>query len=176
MASLFRSVILLILLTDVPSGPQLSIAPPPRPPMDKVETGLVVVDMQINPDGKTSGIEAAQGMTRFVDASLRAARGWLFEPLEKGVPAIPATAVFLFRARTLLPDHPFTVDVPAEASLIDTPPRPMTITDPGYPIQSTAEGVVILQLQIDARGRVHNTNVIRDVPSLTWTATHAVSQ
>jgi hypothetical protein len=176
MGTFVRTFILLILLVDVPFGPRLSIAPPPRAPMNTVETGLVALDMDIDTSGKTSRIETAQGMPPFVEPSLDAARQWLFEPLLKSQLAVPITAVFLFRARTLLPDRAFAVNLPTETSAGDTPPQPKTITDPGYPVQSTAEGVVILQLQIDAGGKVHHTEVVRDVPSLTGTATHGVSQ
>jgi hypothetical protein len=81
----------------------------------------------------------------------------------------------LFRARTTLPDHPFTFDRPAPL-LKDSPPQPSIIMDPGYPMDSIAEGCVILQLQIDSSGRVQKTDVIQDIPSLTSTATRAVSQ
>ena len=50
------------------------------------------------------------------------------------------------------------------------------IIDPGYPIQSVAEGVVILQMDVDSRGGIQRTDVIQDVPTLTWAATHAASQ
>src|SRR5262250_2396511 len=114
MSTLVRTFILLILLVDVPFGPRLSIAPPPRAPMDTVETGFVVLDMDIDTNGKTSGIETAQGMSPFVGPSLDAARQWLFEPLPKSQLAAPITAVFLFRKRTLLPDRAFAVNVPNE--------------------------------------------------------------
>jgi hypothetical protein len=176
MSTLARTFILLILLVDVPFGPRLSIAPPPRAPIKTIETGFVILDMDIDTSGKTSRIETAQGMSPFVEPSLGAARQWLFEPLPKSQLALPITAVFLFRARTLLPGRAFGVKVPTEASAGDTPPRPITITDPGYPVQSAAEGIVILQLQIDAGGWVRHTEVVRDVPSLTGAATHGVSQ
>jgi outer membrane biosynthesis protein TonB len=176
MSTLVRSFILLILLVDVPFGPRLSIAPPPRVPLNTVETGFVVLDMDIDANGKTSRIETAQGMPPFVEPSLDAVRQWVFEPSPKPQLTVPITAVFLFRAQTLLPDRAFAMNVPTETPAGDTPPRPLTITDPGYPVQSEAEGVVILQLQVDANGRVHHTDVVRDLPSLTRTATRVVSQ
>ena len=169
-------LILLILLSNTPAAVRLSIAPPPRHPMQTVETGLVVLDMDIDPDGKPSHVEMVQGMAPFVEPSLESVRQWIFQPLEKGQGAVPATVVFLFRARTVLPDRPVTLNLTPEPPDFDGPPRPMTITDPGYPLQSAAEGVVILQLLIDSRGRVQKTEVIRDIPSLTTTAAHAVSQ
>jgi Gram-negative bacterial TonB protein C-terminal len=169
-------LILLILLSDMPAAVRLAVAPPPRQPMKTVETGLVILDMDIDPSGKPSQIETVQGMAPFVEPSLDSVRQWTFQPFRKGQAAAPATAVFLFRARTVLPDRPVTLDLLSEPSAGDGPPQPMTITDPGYPVQSAAEGVVILQLQIDSRGRVQKTDIVRDVPSLTSTAAHAVSQ
>jgi outer membrane biosynthesis protein TonB len=169
-------LILLILLSDMPAAFRLAVAPPPRQPMQTVETGLVVLDMDIDPSGKPSQIETVQGMAPFVGPSLDSVRQWTFQPLKTGQTEVPATAVFLFRARTVLPDRPVTLNLAPEPSAGDSPPRPMTMTDPGYPVQSVAEGVVILQLQIDSRGRVQKTEIIRNVPSLTSTAVHAVSQ
>jgi outer membrane biosynthesis protein TonB len=175
-STLIYSLILFILLADGPMAIRLTIAPPPRPPMKTVETGLAIITMDIGPDGKPSQIETVQGAAPFVDASIEAVRQWAFEPLKKGQAPVPATALFLYRARTVLPDSGFKVSVPVEPAMVNTPPRPVTVTDPGYPVQSTAEGVVILQLQIDAGGRIQKTDIIQDVPSLTWAATHAVSQ
>jgi TonB family protein len=169
-------LVVLILFLDIPASVRLSIAPPPRPPMQTVEAGLVVLDMEIDPNGKPSRIETVQGMAPFVQPSLDAVRQWEFQPLKKGQAAVPATAVFLFRARTVLPDRPVTVKLPPQSSPGDSVPRPATIIDPGYPVQSVAEGVVILQLQIDSRGRVGKTEIINGIPSLTRTAANAVSQ
>src|ERR1700757_4045808 len=104
MPTVFRSVIFLILLAEFPFVPRLLIAPAPRPPVDAAETGLVILDMDINSSGKTSAIETVQGMLPFVEPSLEAARQWEFQALRKGQAAIPVATVFMFRARTLLPD------------------------------------------------------------------------
>jgi hypothetical protein len=175
--SIFPFLIILMLLADIPAI-RLSTAPPPRPPMKTIETGIVVLKMYVEPQGKAERIEALQGPGPFVEPSIESVRQWTFEPLKQGQAPIPATAVFMYRTRTVLPDTGFKVSVPVEAANAssDSPPRPVTVTDPGYPVQSTAEGVVIFQLQIDAVGRIQKTDVIQDVPSLTWTATHAVSQ
>ena len=167
-----------MLLADIPAAIRLSIAPPPRPPMKTVETGFVVLKMYVEPQGKPERIETLQGTGPFVEPSIESVRQWIFEPLKKGQAPIPAAAVFLYRTRTVLPDSGFKVSVPAEAAAVqsDSPPRPVTVTDPGYPVQSTAEGVVILQLQIDPAGRIQKTDVIQDVPSLTWTVTHTIAQ
>ena len=172
----FSSLLLVILLLDTPVAARLSIAPPPRQPNQTIETGLVLLNFTIGTTGEPSQIEQSQGMPPFVEPSIEAVRKWRFQPLQKDETAFPATAVLLFRTRTLLPDHPYVLDMPAQSSPADSPPQPTKIIDPGYPAQSVAEGVVVLEMEIDASGRVQKTDVIDDVPSLTWAATHAASQ
>jgi len=46
------------------------------------------------------------------------------------------------------------------------PPLPRAITDPGYPHNSMASGVVIIDVTIDKNGTPSNMHTIQDVPSL----------
>ena len=175
-STVVSSVLVLIFLLDIPVGPRLSIAPPPRQPIQTTETGLVVLEVSIDATGEPSRIGQSQGMPPFVEPSIEAVRNWRFQALKKGEMAAPATAVMLFRARTVLPDRPYALEMPPGSPTADGPPQPTKIVDPGYPAQSVAEGVVILQMEIDASGRVHRTDIVTDVPSLTRAAAHAASQ
>jgi outer membrane biosynthesis protein TonB len=165
----------LFLLDQSPGMVHLSTAAAPRPPSKKVETGLVILSASVDQTGIPACVEVVQGASPFIGPALEAVRQWTFDTNKVKAPST-VTIAMLFRARTALPDRPFVFDMPCEPSSTDSPPTPSTIVDPGYPIQSIAEGSVILQMQIDSSGIVQKTDVIRGVPSLTLSAIHAVSQ
>jgi hypothetical protein len=164
----------LFLFDQLPATVHLSTGPPPRVPSKTVETGLVILSSSVDSKGNPTEPEVAQGSAPFVGPAIDAVRQWGFETNSVKNP-LPITVAMLFRARTPLPDHPFRFDRPAPL-LMDSPPQPTIIIDPGYPMDSIAEGCVILQLQIDSSGRVQKTDVIQNIPSLTSIATRAVSQ
>ena len=168
------AVIALLLLLDQPGTLHISTAADPRPPAKTVETGLVVLSAEVNSTGDPGALMVAQGAPPFVEPALDAVRQWTFDTKNVKAPQ-PINVTILFRSRTVLADRPYMFNVPSEP-VTNSPPQPTTIVDPGYPIQSIAEGCVILQMQIDASGRVQKTDVIHDVPSLTPAARQAVSQ
>jgi TonB family protein len=54
------------------------------------------------------------------------------------------------------------------------PPELISASDIPFPIQSIADGVVVLDASIDAKGAVTGVTIVRDVPSLTSPATSAI--
>jgi TonB family protein len=54
------------------------------------------------------------------------------------------------------------------------PPQVITASDILFPIQSIADGIVVVDASIDAKGAVTGATVVRDVPSLTSPATSAI--
>jgi TonB family protein len=165
----------LLLFDQFPQTVHLSTGPPPRPPSKTVETGLVILSTSIDSTGTPTAPEVAQGSPPFTGPALDAVRRWGFLTNNAKTP-VPVTITMLFRARTVLPDRPFAFDMPSAAFSMDGPPEPKIIIDSGYPIESIAEGCVILQLQIDSTGKVQKTDVIQNIPSLTASAVRAVSQ
>jgi len=53
-------------------------------------------------------------------------------------------------------------------------PHILTASDIAYPLDSVASGLVSLEVQLDAHGRIAGVNVLRDIPSLTGPAKAAV--
>ncbi|HEX9185696.1 MAG TPA: energy transducer TonB [Vicinamibacteria bacterium] len=112
----------------------------------------------------------------------------LVDSLEVGLAAVNVAATALhagFRAfstsqageltRHLAPARPSAagssqdagVEVPPE--LHDSPPRPLHVTRPQYPAEARArnlEGTVVVELLIDADGRVTRSRVMQSVPGL----------
>jgi outer membrane biosynthesis protein TonB len=55
------------------------------------------------------------------------------------------------------------------------PASPRLVYDAPYPVNSVAEGVVILELKILADGAIEQINTVRDIPPLTRAARTAVA-
>jgi outer membrane biosynthesis protein TonB len=138
------------------------------------ETGLVLLEGQIDAAGNVTCLGVSQGPASFVERSLEAVRQWQFNDRGAGAPVVPMTVVLLFRSRTDLPDSRFTLNVPLNPSLNGSP-QPLKIVDPGYPFDSAAEGTVILQLEVGTDGRVRKTEVVQPVWTLTEAALEAAS-
>jgi hypothetical protein len=168
-------LVFLLLFDQIPATVHLSTGPPPRVPPKTAETGLVILSASVDSTGYATDPEVAHGSPPFAGPAVNAVRQWGFETKNVTNP-LPITVAMLFRARTPLPDHPFEFDMPSTPPSMDSPPQPTIIIDPGYPVDSIAEGCVILQLQIDSNGRVQKTDVIQNIPTLTPSATRAVSQ
>jgi TonB family protein len=60
--------------------------------------------------------------------------------------------------------------------LADAPALPREVVDPGYPVNSVAQGVVILAAHLDAEGQVTSIDTITGIGSLTEPAIQAVQQ
>jgi TonB family protein len=60
--------------------------------------------------------------------------------------------------------------VPALAQTSFKPAEVTSATDTQIPFNSSADGIVVLDVQLDATGAITKTSVVRDIPSLTQTA------
>jgi outer membrane biosynthesis protein TonB len=54
------------------------------------------------------------------------------------------------------------------------PAEIVSVTDVQYPIRSVADGIVVLDLSLDAKGAVTGSNILRDIVSLTPVAVSSV--
>lgn len=64
--------------------------------------------------------------------------------------------------------------VPMTAQVQFRTPELISATDTQYPIQSVANGIVVLDLALDKQGAIGGLHVVRDIPSLTSVATSSV--
>jgi hypothetical protein len=60
------------------------------------------------------------------------------------------------------------------AQTLFKPPEVTSATDIPYPIQSIADGVVVLDVSLDDKAAITGTTVVRDIPSLTSPATSTI--
>ena len=72
-------LLLSILIQESPQTLRLTGAPSPRVPLETVETGLVVLEGEVDSGGKTGGIQVLQGEPPFIEPSVEAVRQWTTE-------------------------------------------------------------------------------------------------
>jgi TonB family protein len=64
--------------------------------------------------------------------------------------------------------------VPIAAQVEVRPPELVSATDTQYPIQSVADGIVVLDVALDKQGVIGDLHTVRDIPPLTSIATSSV--
>jgi TonB family protein len=68
----------------------------------------------------------------------------------------------------------FFLAVPIAAQVEVRPPELVSATDTQYPIQSVADGIVVLDVALTKQGVIGDLHTVRDIPSLTSIATSSV--
>jgi TonB family protein len=66
--------------------------------------------------------------------------------------------------------------VPGNAENQFRPPELVSATDTRYPIQSVANGIVVLDVLLDKQGAIAGLHTVRDIPSLTSIATSSIQK
>jgi TonB family protein len=146
---------------------QLQLAAPPKPPPLAIDNAIVVLQGVVDAAGRLTAAHVMQGGAHYVAPSLDSVRLWSFGQRTEIGEKVGIT--FLYRGQMLLGAPPFRLN-----SL--QPGLPTVIVDPGYPVHSVAEGVVILEVHVGSSGRAERIDVVRPEPSLTDTAIQAVRQ
>jgi TonB family protein len=160
---------------STPEFPRLITADPPRPPLQTVVTGIVVLDGYINEGMKLTDIRTLFGQPPFIEPSRQVINEWMFTG-HSARASERTGVVFLYRSRGMLPENSFAFSLQNSCCPDgNSPPLPRFVVDPGYPPRSIAEGVVVLQVSVSMTGKIEKLDIIRPQPSLTEAATNAVS-
>lgn len=158
-------------------GP-LSLVGTPYPPQ-ALFGGEVLLDAQVNADGRLSDVRVIAGSSPFLDAALGAVHTWSFVPARKNGRMVESRIGIVFQfPQSFLPrlihtEHKY------DQPLANTESRaalPVLTVEPDYPAGSIAEGSVILYGSVDTQGHLTSLSAVRDVPSLTASAEAAVRQ
>ena len=138
----------------------------PTYPARTYDSGVAVVLMEMDRLSKRTNTEMVYGRPPFISAALDAVTHWRFKPSSQAH-ASRTSITFVFRPRSI-ERVPLPVKMTgAQIARPDRPPLPLEIFDPGYPPMSVAEGAVVLELSVDAKGGVVEVRPIVDIPSLT---------
>jgi TonB family protein len=122
--------------------------------------GLVVVEIQIAASGIVTDATVVDDAPPFTEAIEKVARLWKFQPATlDGAPiASRASVVALYRAPTLLGAEPPPPERASSPS--GEVPYPTYTVTPTYPPNALFEGVVAIQVEVDAGGGVESAAVL----------------
>jgi len=173
MIPLLTAAILGILIQSPMPYLRLQVAPTESGPAKFAQVGLAVFDVCVNEGGSVVNDVPLYGQPPFIERSHLSINEWQFKPGTKDGAHI--NAIFLYKPTLNLPDLPSVLDVPLPDSYEELrSPFPVTIFDPGYPIEGASDGAVVMQVIITPEGGVGDIQVLNAVPTLTNAAVTAV--
>jgi hypothetical protein len=165
----------LILKGDDVSLRVVKAAVPPVHPALTISAGLAVVEVEVNEDSAIVLTRILHGETPFINAALTSLAHWRFAaPGSSG--RAQTSVTFLFRPPMIHAIKPLTEPVKPWNPLADAPALPKEVVDPGYPVNSLAQGAVILAAHVDTEGNVNSIDTITGVGSFTEPAIQAVQR
>jgi Gram-negative bacterial TonB protein C-terminal len=147
---------------------------PGQPFFNIIAPTWVIADLDIGLDGRGHFPRILTGGEPLRSSALSRVSGWIFEPARTTIPVEShVTAVFLFRPREIFSAlQPDLSAISAEGS--DTPPIPISLSDPGYPPTCIAEGEIVLEFLLSETGSIQTTRVVNGIPGLTKFTEEAV--
>jgi len=139
-----------------------------------VASTWVIGDLDVGVDGSVKSATALKGDSPLPGTVLSSVSRWRFAPANATAPVESRVAtVFLFRSRDIFPySGPDLAGISVAG--LTRPPVPISLSDPGYPATSIAEGEVILELRLSETGAIQNVRVVSGVPGLTEFTERAV--
>jgi len=151
----------------------------PVSPYGVIQGGVALADLTVSSSGNVERTALLQGSSPFSEETLRVVGSWRFLPaqLANRPTASHVGVLTVFRPAALgnfgVGGSSFGFQKPTVAKS-DHSALPETISDPGYPQNSIAEGTVVIEVTIDKTGHPSGTRVIQDVPGLTEPSRFAV--
>ncbi|HWF38498.1 MAG TPA: TonB family protein [Candidatus Acidoferrales bacterium] len=161
----------------VPPSP-LSVVGVPYPPQ-ALFGGNVLLDASVDADGKLSDVRVVNGDEPFLAVALDAVRTWSFSPAQMDGRVAAGRIGIVFQFPQSYVPAIVARDRTYVEPLADAAGRgalPVYTIEPTYPINSIAEGSVILYGLVDPQGQLTSTTVIRNIDSLTVPTEQAVAQ
>jgi Gram-negative bacterial TonB protein C-terminal len=130
--------------------------------------------LDVAADGSVTSATALKGGSALPGAVLSSVSRWKFTPAyTDALVESHVTAVFLFRPRDIF-SSPGPDLLGVAIAGLNTPPIPISLSDPGYIATSVAEGEVILELRLSQTGGIENVRAVQGVSDLTEFTERAV--
>jgi TonB family protein len=144
-----------------PSPLRLVAAELAPPPPGTVSGGIAAFDVTVDEHGTVSRAECVQDLAPYGDLLRAALPAWRFEPAHAEGRAVAARALVLgfFRPPSLTfaaPENPRykSTEAPPEV------PWPTSVTVPPYPPNAQGAGLVFLEIDVSAGGKVTGVRVV----------------
>ena len=171
---LLLTIVLASMLMD---GQDMSLrvdrAVTPSHPVRAIAGGVAVIQMDMHGDPEMMATSILEGEVPFVTAAMNALTHWAFSaPPNASVARTSVT--FFFRPQSPYPMKVLKKPVSPWSVHEDRPALPIEAIDPGYPMMSSSEGVVIFEVGVAVDGRVTYLETVHGIAGLTEHASHAV--
>jgi hypothetical protein len=145
----------------------------PSHPVRTIAGGVVVIQMDMHGDPEMMATSILEGEVPFVTAAMNALTHWTFS--SPPTASVARTSVtFFFRPRSPYPMKVLKKPVSPWSVQEDRPALPIEAIDPGYPMMSSSEGVVIFEVGVGVDGRVTYLETVDGIAGLTEHAGQAV--
>jgi len=145
-------------------------------------TGTVVLDALITETGEVQDVEVRRDLACFTQLAVQAVKDWKFSPATftgKAIASRMPVAV-TFESSTSFSPVPLPPLIPQSAAAIQAEFQPAEVTRGRFPHFHTgytfAEGTVVLEVTLSAKGEAEEIKVLRDVPPFTAEAKDIVSE
>jgi len=139
-------------------------------PNGSVANGVVVVDVSLDSKGDITGVDVLRDIASLTPVAISSVKAWKFNPaFAEGRPqASEVRVVFAFRPHALMAAPPSFAPVltkrdssPDEKSGY-IPAGIVAGPHPQYPINAAALGAVVVQVRVNALGKIEQVKAIRD--------------
>jgi TonB family protein len=149
----------------------------PIVPVRAVGGGEVLLELALAKDGSVAETKILRTTPPFTAALLAATRTWRFRPAEQLIESADRSqpAAWVPAASTVLVANivrPPTLNAPTlgqppqdVAAAADDTPFPLNIIPPPFPPRARDDGSVLVEVMIDARGRVSEARVLQSSPA-----------
>ena len=182
-AALICCAILTPALSEFKS-PEVSSASDVQSPSGSSASGVVVLDVALDPEGNITGIEVPRPIETLTPVAIAAVRNWKFTPARVHAVATSSDIriAFVFRPRVIYAGMPVFEPLlnsgdPSARSLVGYhPPGIQTVAYPDYPINAANVGAVAIRARINSAGKSDQIEVLRAFEPFTAFALEAIKK
>ena len=150
-------------------------------PHNSLDYGTIDMEVTVSRSGVVKSVHVIRDVASLTSEAIRDVKSWTFQPATLRGTAISSKAEVVLIFNPPLNNPPNT-PLPSPIEYLNeqdqglrfSPPQVTEVTYPRYPIQSVAQGTVVLEATVDPSGQVGTVQVVRDIKSLTSEADWAV--
>lgn len=159
---------------------RLGSGEPPIIPVQSVGWAQGIVEATVTSNGAVRSVDTLSPGTPFAQSVAEAVSGWHFSPAtvtdDKGRVDQVGTHVLvvgLLRPPELVAATPAPLDMPRTSPDV---PRPVKLMPPAYPALALGDGVAVVEVEVDAKGAVTSTSVVRSASGFDSAAMDAIHE
>jgi TonB family protein len=152
-------------------------------PFNSLAYGTVATEVTVSSAGAVKSVHVIRDVAPLTSEAIRDVMVWTFKPATLDGKNISSRAAIILVFSPPLNNPPVSPLPPAgqppeeqNQGVEFSPPQVTDVVYPRYPINSEAQGTVILQTTVGLSGQVETVKVVRDITSLTSEAIGAVKR